>query len=180
MADSQLDWGVPWIVDRVTRKVLGYRTPHGDQSVSFVPIVGSNGVLLASGDVLQAGAASSGTPGSGSAVVGAASLDTGGKVPVGQLPTGPAPVLVNSGATALVAGDTLEVDGLSSGTPGSGSAVVAVPGLDSAGLLNNVLMPKQHATIGAPAYVKGGVYFDTTLNKLRIGGAAGWETVTSV
>ena len=26
----------------------------------------------------------------------------------------------------------------------------------------------------------GGVYFDTTLNKLRIAGAAGWETVTSV
>jgi hypothetical protein len=24
------------------------------------------------------------------------------------------------------------------------------------------------------------MYFDTTLNKLRIGGATGWETVTSV
>jgi hypothetical protein len=32
----------------------------------------------------------------------------------------------------------------------------------------------------APAYVKGGMYFDTTLNKLRIGGATAWETVTSV
>lgn len=35
-------------------------------------------------------------------------------------------------------------------------------------------------TISAPAYVKGGLYFDTTLNKLRVGGATGWETVTSV
>jgi hypothetical protein len=32
----------------------------------------------------------------------------------------------------------------------------------------------------APTYVKGGIYFDTTLSKLCIGGASGWETVTSV
>jgi hypothetical protein len=38
----------------------------------------------------------------------------------------------------------------------------------------------QAPTASAPAYVKGGMYFDTTLNKLRIGGATGWETVTSV
>lgn len=38
----------------------------------------------------------------------------------------------------------------------------------------------QATTVGAPAYVKGGMYFDTTLNKLRIGGATAWETVTSV
>lgn len=31
----------------------------------------------------------------------------------------------------------------------------------------------------APPYKKGAVYFDTTLNKLRVGGATGWETVTS-
>ena len=31
----------------------------------------------------------------------------------------------------------------------------------------------------APPYVKGALYFDTTLNKLRIGGATAWETVTS-
>lgn len=43
-----------------------------------------------------------------------------------------------------------------------------------------VFMPVQATTAGAPAYVLGGIYFDTTLNKLRIGGAAGWETVTSV
>lgn len=35
-------------------------------------------------------------------------------------------------------------------------------------------------TASAPAYVKGGMYFDTTLSKLRVGGSAGWETVTSV
>ena len=42
------------------------------------------------------------------------------------------------------------------------------------------LMPYQAPTISAPTYVKGGMYFDTTLNKLRIGGATAWETVTSV
>ena len=42
------------------------------------------------------------------------------------------------------------------------------------------ISPVQATTAGAPAYVKGAMYFDTTLNKLRIGGATGWETVTSV
>jgi len=42
-----------------------------------------------------------------------------------------------------------------------------------------VLFVRQAATVGAPAYVKGGLYFDTTLNKLRVGGAAAWETITS-
>lgn len=43
-----------------------------------------------------------------------------------------------------------------------------------------VFFPRQTTTAAAPAYVKGGMYFDTTLNKLRIGGATAWETVTSV
>lgn len=43
-----------------------------------------------------------------------------------------------------------------------------------------VFFPKQAVTASAPTYVLGGMYFDTTLNKLCIGGAAGWETVTSV
>ncbi|WP_427007184.1 hypothetical protein [Pseudarthrobacter sp. H2] len=42
-----------------------------------------------------------------------------------------------------------------------------------------VFKPVQAPTASAPAYVKGGIYFDTTLNKLRIGGATGWETITS-
>ena len=44
----------------------------------------------------------------------------------------------------------------------------------------SVSMPLQAPTASAPAYVKGGIYFDTTLNKLRVGGATAWETVTSV
>lgn len=40
-----------------------------------------------------------------------------------------------------------------------------------------LLYPSQAST--APTYVKGAIYFDTTLNKLRVGGATGWETITS-
>ena len=43
-----------------------------------------------------------------------------------------------------------------------------------------LISPMQHATSGAPAYAKGAIYFDTTLNKLRVGGATAWETITSV
>lgn len=42
-----------------------------------------------------------------------------------------------------------------------------------------VFFPVQAPTASAPAYVLGGMYFDTTLNKLRIGGVSAWETVTS-
>lgn len=52
----------------------------------------------------------------------------------------------------------------------------AVTTLTATGLIS----PMQHVTSGAPSYVKGALYFDTTLNKLRVGGAAGWETITSV
>ena len=38
----------------------------------------------------------------------------------------------------------------------------------------------QATTAAAPTYVKGAMYFDTTLAKLRIGGATAWETVTSI
>ena len=41
------------------------------------------------------------------------------------------------------------------------------------------ITPQQAATASAPSYVKGAIYFDTTLNKLRVGGATGWETITS-
>ena len=49
-------------------------------------------------------------------------------------------------------------------------------GLRASGLI----YPQQAATASAPAYVKGAIYFDTTLNKLRVGGATAWETITSV
>ncbi len=42
-----------------------------------------------------------------------------------------------------------------------------------------VFFPLQAPTASAPAYELGGMYFDTTLNKLRIGGATAWETITS-
>lgn len=55
-----------------------------------------------------------------------------------------------------------------------------VGGVDRVYVTNDgVFFPVRAATVSAPTYVLGGVYYDTTLNKLRIGGAAGWETVTS-
>ena len=44
---------------------------------------------------------------------------------------------------------------------------------------NNLLKVGQYTTATEPAYVKGAQYFNTTLNKMRIGGVSVWETVTS-
>jgi hypothetical protein len=46
--------------------------------------------------------------------------------------------------------------------------------------INGPIYLPQFPTSSAPAYASGKIYYDTTLHKLRIGGAAGWETVTSV
>ena len=46
---------------------------------------------------------------------------------------------------------------------------VQVPGM---------FFPPQYSS--APTYAKGAIYFDTTLNKLRVGGATNWETITSI
>lgn len=43
-----------------------------------------------------------------------------------------------------------------------------------------LFMPSQYTTAGRPSYVKGAVIFDTDLSKLVVGGAVGWEVVTSV
>ena len=45
--------------------------------------------------------------------------------------------------------------------------------------VSGTISPQQATTAAAPAYVKGAIYFDTTLNKLRVGGVTGWETITS-
>lgn len=60
--------------------------------------------------------------------------------------------------------------------------VISGTGLAVTGALSatGTISPQQATTAGAPAYVKGALYFDTTLNKLRVGGATAWETVTSV
>jgi hypothetical protein len=45
--------------------------------------------------------------------------------------------------------------------------------------MTGLFLPEQAITASAPAYVKGAIYFDLTLNKLRVGGATAWESITS-
>ena len=52
--------------------------------------------------------------------------------------------------------------------------------VNTAATFAGTVSPQQATTAAAPAYVKGAIYFDTTLNKLRVGGATAWETITSV
>jgi len=68
-------------------------------------------------------------------------------------------------------------------TNNDGTLVISrADGSQTVGTINaaGVFSPLQATTAGAPAYTKGYMYFDTTLNKLRIGGATAWETITSV
>lgn len=63
----------------------------------------------------------------------------------------------------------------------SGSAFVDLLSIDLAGntsILAGVFSPLQASS--APSYVKGALYYDTTSNKLMVGGSTSWETVTSI
>ena len=46
--------------------------------------------------------------------------------------------------------------------------------------VSKLINAPKYTTALAPAYVKGAIWFDTTLNKLKVGGATAWETITSV
>jgi hypothetical protein len=92
--------------------------------------------------------------------------------------------LNNSGSACRVQMDTTYNLTLNSE---SGSVVLKSAGttaltLDSSqnATFAGTVKPQLATTAGAPAYVKGAIYFDTTLNKLRVGGASAWETITSV
>jgi hypothetical protein len=79
--------------------------------------------------------------------------------------------LTNNGTNTTEKLRVFATGGVSIGnTTDKGAASLNVSGL---------IFPQQAATASAPAYQKGAIYFDTTLNKLRVGGATGWETITS-
>lgn len=65
---------------------------------------------------------------------------------------------------------------------GTNRATISSTGLsvNGAATFAGTVSPQQATTAAAPSYVKGAIYFDTTLNKLRVGGATAWETITSV
>jgi hypothetical protein len=100
---------------------------------------------------------------------------------------------VNSGASATSGSNNVIIGSYTgSAAPISGSGsnyIVLADGqgnigaswLGTTGNMTNsgTISPQQATTAAAPAYVKGAIYFDTTLNKLRVGGATGWETITS-
>ncbi|MEI6532460.1 MAG: hypothetical protein WCO06_01330, partial [Candidatus Roizmanbacteria bacterium] len=86
-------------------------------------------------------------------------------------------LIISSGIATGTGGSNIYIKTATPATTGTGnnapSTKITIQG-------NGVLLPFQAPTASAPAYVLGGMYFDTTLNKLRIGGATAWETVTSI
>lgn len=175
------------IQDNSGNQYLSLTAPGGTPQAAFA---------VSNFEVTGAGAALSVSPSSGSGTVDIYAqgssyanlmlkpLGTGGATLTLDSPTGGGPnavhfqrnnsdawLIYDAGSSSLFVRDsvngvmTLELD------PGAGA--------NGKVALGSVLFPVQAATISAPNYVKGGLYFDTTLNKLRVGGATAWETVTS-
>jgi len=88
--------------------------------------------------------------------------------------TGTGNTILGAQVTGLAAGLTNNI------ILANGTGSIRVQSNASTITFADVIMPPQAPTASAPAYVKGGMYFDTTLNKMRIGGATAWETVTSI
>jgi hypothetical protein len=78
------------------------------------------------------------------------------------------------------AGSDFELSGLSGTTIIKSNNTLALT-LDTSqnATFAGFVRPVNLATASAPTYAKGVIYFDTTLNKLRVGGATAFETITS-
>jgi hypothetical protein len=85
-----------------------------------------------------------------------------------------------TGALNIGTGATSGTKPINIGTSGTGTTNIAIGSTTgtSTTTVNGYFKPP--ALASAPTYVKGAVYFDTTLNKLRVGGATTWETITSI
>jgi len=80
--------------------------------------------------------------------------------------------LGNSQTNQIVIGDQAIGAGSNTATLGNTSIVDTV--------LRGRVNIKQYATASRPTYVKGALIYDSSLSKLVIGGATGWEVVTSI
>jgi hypothetical protein len=85
--------------------------------------------------------------------------------------------LADNQTNQIVIGDSAIGSGSNSVTLGNTSITKTVLRGDVE--TNGLLKLGQFTTATEPAYVKGASFFNTTLNKMRIGGATAYETVTS-
>jgi hypothetical protein len=157
-------------------------------ALGFVP-TGLTGSVAASRHV---GATTTGHPTTGAHLLGDWVTTQDGAVWICTVAGTPGTWVNAAGSNASASGTVTGADAFGA-SPAAGSAATfskgdhdhglpADPTADlraSSGSLT-LIYPEQHATAGAPSYVKGAIYYDTTLSKLRVGGASAWETVTSV
>ena len=97
----------------------------------------------------------------------------------------------NSGSQALVLGNNvsnstdyrLTLGGYNPVLAASESWITVDPAqsgiADNQISFNGLLFALQRATTSAPTYVKGGVWYDSTIGKLVVGGLSGWEVISS-
>jgi hypothetical protein len=91
--------------------------------------------------------------------------------------TGAQTVNIATGLTAASTTKAVNIGTAGNATSTTNIAIGSTTGTSTT-TVNGYFKPP--ALASAPTYVKGAVYFDTTLNKLRVGGATTWETITSV
>ena len=98
-----------------------------------------------------------------------------GAITIGRS-TGAQTVNIATGVTAASTTKAVNIGTAGNATSTTNIAIGSTTGTSTT-TVNGYFKPP--ALASAPTYVKGAVYFDTTLNKLRVGGATTWETITS-
>lgn len=186
------------LVDQNTGALIGFRTADGKEwlvpsglttaSVAFAALNGSASQAFSAASLTCSGASSHG----GLATFLAGLTSTAGATALGatSVTTLVSNIINRSGLNLELqlaggAGDAVRIggNGTNPTTFNAQSGAATFTGIVTANagvsVAAGVLSPASYTSATAPAYVKGGQYFDTTLNKLRIGGATAWETVTS-
>jgi hypothetical protein len=146
----------------------------GASTINIGGTTATGTIILGRSTGLQTVNIQTGTTGSGSTFIGGTSA-TGG-ITLGRS-TVTQTVSIATGSTASTRVKSVNI-GTGSLAGSSTDILIGSTSGTSTTTIQGYFKPT--ALASAPTYVKGAVYFDTTLNKLRVGGATTWETITSV
>jgi hypothetical protein len=169
----------------VSKAVTGTGSVVLNDSPTFTTAITSTGALQLTGSAtVNQNIASSQT--SGNLQIGGTAQTTGtitiggtsatGAITLGQS-TAAQTVNIATGVTAASTTKAVNIGTAGNATSTTNIAIGSATGTSTT-TVNGYFKPP--ALASAPTYVKGAVYFDTTLNKLRVGGATTWETITSI
>lgn len=188
--------------NNMSNTVVGASTmPNGNAAATGNTAVGSNTLFsmgssaaYSNNTAIGANVLSNSAQGTGNTGVGAGALQrlqfTNNNVAIGVsagtftnaggFNTGPTDCIFIGNSTKSLANNNINQIVIGGGADGNGSNTVTIGNAQATDtFLRGRVRIQNYTTATRPAYIKGAIIFDSTLNKLLVGGATTWEVITS-